>query len=89
MSRRAWTTLLSVGAIVGLILGIPISCWEAECFDPDGPFCSGCDNLLGMTVPHGRSYVGPILVSVLLGVAVAWLIGVAMSKLRDRGHPDP
>lgn len=84
MSRRARIALLWVGAVGGLILGTPLSCWSAECIDPEA-ICSGCDNLLGMTVESGRSYVGPILVSVLLGVAVAWLIGVAISKLRSRG----
>jgi hypothetical protein len=86
VSRRAWIAILSVGAIVGLILGIPISCWAAECIDPDGPFCSGCNNLLGMSFQGGgRTDVGPILVSILLGVAVAWLVGAAISKLRSRG----
>jgi hypothetical protein len=69
-----------------LILEIPISCWAAECIDPDGPFCSGCNNLLGMrSQGGGRTDVGPILASVLLGVAIAWLIGFGISKLRARG----
>jgi len=35
-----------------------------------------------MTVESGRSSVGPILVSVLLGLAMGWLAGLAISKLR-------
>jgi len=87
VSRRAWITILSVGGIAGLILGTPLSCWEAECPLVAGSTCvaRGCDNLLGMTVASGHSYVGPILVSILLGVAVGWLAGLAISKLRSRG----
>jgi hypothetical protein len=84
VSRRAWIAILLVGAVVGVILGTPLSCWEAECIDPDGPFCSGC-NLLGMTVASGESYVGPIFVSIQIGVAAGLLAGVAISKLRTRG----
>ena len=69
MGRNGRVALLWIGAVVGFILGFPFACWEAECIDP-GAICSGCDNLLGMTVESGRSYVGPILVSVLLGLAV-------------------
>ena len=83
VSRGAWIAILSVSAFVGLILGTPLACWTAECIDPDA-ICSGCDNLLGMTLESGRSYVGPILISVLLGLAVGWLVGFAISKLRAR-----
>lgn len=81
MSRTGRVALLWVGAVVGLILGFPLACWTAECVDPEA-ICSGCDNLLGMTVESGRSYVGPILVSVLLSLAMGWLVGFAISKLR-------
>jgi ribose/xylose/arabinose/galactoside ABC-type transport system permease subunit len=86
VSRTAWISILSVGAVAGLILGIPISCWQAECVDPDGPFCSGCTNLLGMSFPSGGGdYPWPILFSVMLGVTVGWLVGFAISKLRAHG----
>jgi hypothetical protein len=85
VSRGAWIAILSVGALIGLILGSPYACWEADC-GPIREFCSGCDNLLGMTVPDGQSYVGLILVSVLLGGAVGWLVGFAISKLRARSE---
>jgi len=85
VSRRAWIAILLVGAVVGVILGTPLSCWEAECIDPDGPFCSGCDNLLGMTVASGKSYVGPIFVSIQIGIAAGLLAGLTILKLRSRG----
>jgi hypothetical protein len=84
VSRTGRIALLWVGAVVGLILGFPIACWEAECIDPDA-ICSGCDNLPGMTVESGRSYVGPVLISIVLGLAVGWLVGSAISRLRARG----
>ena len=53
--------------------------------DPDGPFCSGCDNLLGMTVASGESSVGPIFVSIQIGIAAGLLAGLTILKLRSRG----
>lgn len=86
MSRRAWITILSVGTVAGLILGTPLMCWAAECVDPSSPTCvgSGCDNLLGMSVPSGESYVQPFLIGIAIGIGAAWLVGRGVTKLHSR-----
>jgi hypothetical protein len=45
---------------------------------------SGCDNLLGMSFEGGRFPLAPIVVTIAVGVAVGWLLGFEVSKLRSR-----
>ena len=65
--------------LVGVILFIPLSCWEALCV-ADAPDCrsSGCENLLGMTFDSKAVWIG-----VLGGVALAAVVFVTSSAVRS------
>jgi hypothetical protein len=84
MSRGARVAVMSASVGPALILGYPYSCGESSCIDPG--YCPAtCENVLGMTFrggPPGPPL--PILVTIAIGVAVGWLVVLAISKLRSR-----
>jgi len=91
MRRVAWILIAAiVGAAIGVVLGGPWSCWQAECpSSAAGCVGSGCDNLLGMTITDtttlGDTYLVAALAGAILFGAVVALAQVLMG--RTAAHP--
>jgi hypothetical protein len=86
MSRRARIAIIASSVIVALILGFPYACGEPDCPIDFAGYCGPtCGNLLGMYFRGGFVPLLPVGVTIAIGVAVGWLVALAISKLRARG----
>jgi hypothetical protein len=70
---------------VVLVFGFPYSCGSPQC-EPGADHCGeSCGNLLGMYFRGGFVPLLPVIITIVIGLAVGWLVGLAISKLRSRG----
>lgn len=75
--------MVAASVFVALILGFPYSCGQSECIDPG--YCPPtCENVLGMSFRGGFAPLSPVVVTITIGLAVGWLVVLAISKLRSR-----
>jgi len=86
MSRGVRIAIIVASVLVALILGFPYTCGEPDCpVDLDGYCGPTCGNLLGMYFRGGFVPLLPVAVTIVIGLAVGWLVVFAISKLRSRG----
>jgi hypothetical protein len=85
MSRRGQIAIISASVLVAVILGFPYSCGEPDCPVDLAGYCGPtCGNLLGMYFRGGFVPLLPVFITIAIGLAVGWLVVLAISKLRSR-----
>jgi hypothetical protein len=85
VSRRGQIAIIGLSVGLALILGFPYTCGEPDCpVDLTGYCGPTCGNLLGMYFRGGFVPLLPVVVTIAIGVAVGWLVVLAISTLRSR-----
>ena len=86
MSRRGRIAIIEASVGLALILGFPYACAEPECPEEFAGYCGPtCGNVLGMYSRGDFVPLLPVVVTIATGIAVGWLVALAISKLRARG----
>jgi hypothetical protein len=84
MRRRGRIAIIGGSVGLALILGFPYTCGEPDCPVDFAGYCGPtCGNHLGMYFRGRFVPLFPVVVTIAIGVAVGWLLVLAISKLRS------